>query len=378
VNYRPKRIISLLGDIQLSRPYYHCEHCHEGIWPWDQILCLSPERLTPAAQEITALGGTINSFGKAADRILEKLAGLRLSESTVERTTETAGQRLGTRLHEGEVFGPKVDWQWHQDAEGKTCAYASVDGTGIMMQGPEGAKADGRMVNVGMIFNPQPRAAKEKDLCKPCDGVRYLAGLYTLEELGLLMRRQGAQVGMDQADNWIALTDAGNGLDHFMEVNFPRAIRIVDFRHASEYVHDFTKAYRPGEEGKSCAQTWCHQLKHEGGAALLAVLEELDRQSMSSAAQEQYDKALTYFRNHYTRMDYPSYLAKGWQIGTGAMESACKTVINQRLNMGSMRWGEAGSDAVCHLRALYCSDPDQWDAFWSDPRSRKSQVKKAA
>ncbi len=29
-----------------------------------------------------------------------------------------------------------------------------------------------------------------------------------------------------------------------------------------------------------------------------------------------------------------------------------------------MRWGEEGSDAVAHLRALYRSDPDQWDAFW--------------
>ena len=71
---------------------------------------------------------------------------------------------------------------------GKTCAYVSVDATGIMMQGPAGAKAEGRMVNVGMIFNPQPRAANDEDLCKPCDGVRYLAGLYTLPELGLFVK----------------------------------------------------------------------------------------------------------------------------------------------------------------------------------------------
>lgn len=377
MNYRPKRIVSLVGDMRLSRPYYHCKHCGHGTWPWDAILALSPERLTPAAQEITSLTGILNSFGKAADRVLEKTAGLRLSESTVERTTEAAGERLGERLEQGEVFGPNVDWKWNKDAEGKSCAYVSLDATGIMMQGENGAKAEGRMVNVGMIFNPQPRAAKEKDICKPCDGVRYLAGLYTLEELGPLLRRQGAQVGMDRADNWIALSDAGNGLDHFLDVNFPRATRIVDFRHASEYVHDFAKAYRP-EEAASLAGKWCHQLKHEGGAALLTELKGLDTKQMTAPGQEQYDKACTYFNNHHERMDYPMYLAKGWQIGTGAMESACKTVINQRLNMGGMRWGEAGSDAVAHLRALYCSDADQWDAFWSDPRSPKKQPKKAA
>lgn len=377
MNYRPKRIVSLVGDMRLSRPYYHCEHCHHGLWPWDEVLCLSPERLTPGAQEIAALMGTLHSFGKAADRVLEKSTGLRLSESTVERTTEAAGERLGIRLQQGEVFGPAQDWKWHKDAQGKTCAYVGLDATGIMMQGPDGAKAEGRMVNVGMIFNPQPRAALEHDLCKPCDGVRYLAGLYSLEELGPLLRRQGGQVGMNRAEVWIALTDAGNGLDRFMEVNFPLAIRIVDFRHASEYVHDFAKAYRP-EQAASLAQTWCHQLKHEGGTSLLAVLEGLERQTMTAAAQEQYDKALTYFRNHHDRMDYPRYLANGWQIATGAVESACKTVINQRLNMGGMRWGEAGSDAVAHLRALYCSDADQWDFFWSDPRPHETQQQTAA
>jgi hypothetical protein len=61
----------------------------------------------------------------------------------------------------------------------------------------------------------------------------------------------------------------------------------------------------------------------------------------------------------------PTYLKRGWQIASGAIESACKRVVNQRLCMGGMRWGELGSDAVAHLRALYESDADQWDAFWA-------------
>jgi hypothetical protein len=375
VGYREKYIRSLAGEMRLSRPYYHCEHCHKGIWPWDELLRLSPERLTPGAQEVTSLVGISHSFGQAADRVLEKTAGLRLSESTVERTTEGAGERLGQWLQAGEVFGPKVIWKWHADAEGKTCAYVGTDATGIMMQGPDGAKADGRMVNVGMIFNPQPRTVKDKDICKPCDGVRYLAGLYTLAELGLQMRRQGAQVGMDAAERWIALTDGGSGLEHFIDVNFPQAEKIIDFRHVSEYVNNFAKAYRSGQEGDQLAETCCHQLKHEGGKVLLAVLEGLDRCQMTTTAQQEYDKTLTYFRNQVHRMDYPTYLSKGWQIGTGAVESACKTVVNQRLNMGGMRWGEAGSDAVCHLRALFCSDADQWNAFWHHvPSTTQAQI----
>jgi hypothetical protein len=379
VGYRSKQIKSLVGDMQLARPYYHCPRCQQGIWPWDVLLRLSPERLTPAAQEIVSLHGITNSFGKAADKVMAKSSGLSLSESTVERATERAGERVGAWLDAGEVFGEKKAFAWHCDAEGKTCAYVGIDATGILMQGPDGAKADGRMVDVGMIFNPQPREPDDDELCKPCAGVRYLAGHYTLEELGPLMRRQGAQVGMDEAERWIALTDAGQGLEHFIDVNFPRAEKIVDFRHTSAYVNQFAKAYRVGAAGEALAATWCHQLKHEGGAALLAELSALDRAAMSHAAQEEYDKTLSYLRNHSARMDYPTYLRKGWQIGTGAVESACKIVINQRLSMGGMRWGEAGSDAVCHLRALFCSTPDQWDAYWShEPKTDNVNPKMAA
>ena len=74
---------------------------------------------------------------------------------------------------------------------------------------------------------------------------------------------------------------------------------------------------------------------------------------------------MNYIGNNLDRMNYPEYLRNGWQIATGAVESACKTVVNQRLCLGGMRWGEEGSDAVAHLRALYRSDPDQWEAFWN-------------
>ena len=46
----------------------------------------------------------------------------------------------------GAVFGDRADWDWHRDRTGQTCGYVSVDATGIQMQGPDGAKADGRMV----------------------------------------------------------------------------------------------------------------------------------------------------------------------------------------------------------------------------------------
>jgi hypothetical protein len=352
-----------VGLIRLERGYYHCEDCQAGHVPWDETLRLSPQRLTPAAGEVTSLAGIQESFAKAAKRTLLKLAGIRVCESTVERTTEASGQRLGELLHEGAVFGEKRTWAWNRDRQGKSCAYVSVDFTGILMQGPGGGKVDGRMVGVGMIYNPQPRAQDEEALSKPCDGARYLAGLYSLEELGLQLRRQGAQVGMD-AEEWIALTDGANGLEGFIDVNFPRAVKILDFQHAAGHLASLAKALRPDKGAEKLLAAWCHTLKHAGGARLLKLLQKLDAKKMTDEARVEYKRVLNYITTNVHRMDYPSYLRRGWQIATGAIESACKTVVNQRLCLGGMRWGEEGSDAVAHLRALYRSDPDQWDGFW--------------
>jgi hypothetical protein len=74
VDYRPKQFVSLMGSIRFLRGYYHCAHCQQGHFPWDELLRLSPQRLTPAAQEATSLAGIQESFGKAAERTLRKLA----------------------------------------------------------------------------------------------------------------------------------------------------------------------------------------------------------------------------------------------------------------------------------------------------------------
>jgi hypothetical protein len=363
--YRPKNnCVGLLGTLCIWRGYYHCKHCNHGHFPWDAILRLSPQGLTPGAQEIVSLGGTQEAFGKAAEWTLQKMAGIRLSESTVQRTTEAAGERLGQQLQEGKVFGLKKVWEWHLDATGKICGYLSLDATGVMMQGPDGAKAEGRMAYVGMIYNPQPRQPDEEALSKPCDGVRYLAGHYTLDELGLQMRRQALHVGLEKVERMIALSDGGNGLEKWIDVHFPLAVKILDFRHASEYLANFAKKYRPEKEVEALLASWCHRMKHEGGSMILKELEALDRRKMTKEARAEHKKATNYIRNNVARMDYPEYLRQGWQIATGGVESACKNVVNHRLCMGGMRWGEDGSDSVCHLRALYRSDPDQWDAFW--------------
>ena len=295
---------------------------------------------------------------------------MRLSEATVQRTTEDAGQRIAELLDAGTRFGPPVRWKWHKDARGRSVAYFTVDATGTGQQGPGGRAAAGRMAYVAGIYNPAPA-----DWLLPVgEGTpplqaRYLSGLYPLAELGTLLRRQAAHVGMEGAEVWVALTDGGNGLEEFCQQNFnrPDLVVILDFYHAADYLKELARALYPQEEEKARAQgeQWCHLLKAEGGATTLAVLQGWDWPARKSAAlREQLEKVKGYFGSNLHRMEYPEYEAEGWQIGSGVVESACKTVVGQRLKGAGMRWGEGGAHALCHVRALYRSEKGQWDAFW--------------
>jgi hypothetical protein len=361
--------VTLVGAVRLVRHYYHCRHCGQGFCPWDAVLGLTAAALSPAADEVVCLAGVQASFAEASTRTLPKLAGLRVAESTVERATEAAGRRVGEALAEGQVFGEARPWAWHKDRQGLTCAYVAADATGVGQQGPGGAKAEGRLALVGMVYNPVPED-RARWACprgrRPAWQARYLAGLEGLESLGGPLRRQAAQVGMEQAQRWIALSDGGTGLEDFFRTQFGRVdVVILDFFHASEYLGKLAKAWHPAdaEQAEALRAGWCHRLKHEGGPAMLEALQALDVRGRK-AARETYAGVLTYFQNQVHRMDYPTYLANGWQIGSGPVESACKTVVGQRLKGGGMRWGADGADAVCHLRALFRSEPSQWDGFW--------------
>ena len=333
--------------------------------PWDRTLGLSALRLTPAAAEVTSIAGVETSFARSAEVTLRKMAGLRLSESTVERTTEAAGQRLAKLLQEKKTLGEKKAWAWQRDARGQTCAYVSLDATSVRQQGEKGAAAEGKMAYVAMLYNPDSEHDERR---KESHQVRYLAGFYELDELGLQLRRQAGQVGWDEAQQQIALSDGGGGLEEFFRKNFPRAECILDFWHASEYLTELGQALWPNDEEQrtDTVEKWCHRLKHKGGQALIEVLEAWDLGRASVVAQQAHTDALRYFRNNVHRMDYPRYCDNGWQIGSGPVESACGTVVGDRLKGAGMRWGWDGADAVCHLRALYLSQPNQWEAFWRD------------
>jgi len=397
--YRPRTVESLLGTVHYRRGYYHCGRCGHGLFPFDDEAGLGPHRLTPGAERVVGLLGlSCDSFEEAAQKVLPEACGLRLGESTVRLVTEDAGARLG-KLHEGgHTLGDSEPFEWHKDSQGRTCAYVSLDLTGVPQQAKGGGSAEGRMPYVAAVYNPAaepaaepaaaplpvpgyqpvaetvaaaaalPRSAQDQAPARPRMQARYLAGLLSLADLGLLLRQQAAQVGMERAEQWIGISDGGSGLEDFLRTNFNRAnlVIILDFWHPTGYLEALARAMHPDDEDRRVSQmkSWCHLMKHKGGAAIREELEGVEIARNKRAARQARQGAVTYIRNNEHRMDYPYYLSQGWQIGSGPIESACKTVVGQRLKLAGMRWREYGTDNVCHLRALFKSDKAQWEAFW--------------
>jgi hypothetical protein len=375
-DHRPLQPLSLLGPLKYTRAYYYCRRCGQGFCPFDEAAGLTSRRLTPGLERAASLAGTVaGSFREAADEVLWELAGVSLAESTVERTTEDAGARLRQAWAEGATFGRARAWDWHRDYEGCTCAYIGSDATGVRQQGENGGPAEGRMVNVGVVYNPVPEFSAVAR-AEPMQA-RYVAGFYSYDDLGTVMRRQGAQVGMDRADRWIGLCDGANGLDAMLDRNFPRVeVVILDFYHPAEYLGDLAKALHPTDEDQAAAVAgeWCRLLKEEGGALVMGVLQAWDWPPRQPGVRTKLEQVLEYFGNNVDRMEYPEYLAKGWQIGSGPVEAACKLVVGQRLKGTGMRWGTDGADCVSHLRALFRSERGQWDAFWNRERNNRSRI----
>lgn len=330
---------------------------------------MTDQRQTPALTRLATLCGAVaDSFQKGAE-LLNEASGVKLSESTVARATKATGEQIGDIVSSTAARGAPDPWPWHPDALGQTVGYIGLDATGVRQQGPRGAKSEGRMAYVGMVFNPHPdRERVFEGLPKPGEPmrVRYISGLYPLAQMGPLLRRQGAHVGLDRADVWVALCDGGAGLEDLLRDAFPRVEAVIlDFYHATEYLAELAGALHPQDEAGALDQTraWSRLLRDEGGEAMIAVLEEWEWPSRKGLGTVR-GEVLGYFRNQVHRMDYPAYEANGWYIGSGAVESACKTVVGQRLKGAGMRWSERGTHAVCHVRALYRSEHTQWTDFW--------------
>jgi hypothetical protein len=305
------------------------------------------------------LAGTLAPFADAAGEVLQRFSGVRLSASTVLRTTEGEGERLRAQLKQGRMVEPtRAEPSWTKPRENEQpAAYVGLDAFSVPMQGLRAGKAEHRMLYTALLYTPDKEHA------------RYLVD-FELDALAEQVRAQATAVGIEQVSQLIAVTDGGNGLEEALQRHLAENLTtILDWYHAAEHLCDFAEVWLGHDEPARVA--WRQQAKgilyERGGDALLAHLRALEFPAGTAAqVREEWRKLVGYFENNRHRTDYPSYRAKGWDIGSGPTEAGCK-IIGERLKGSGMRWVEDGAVTVAALRSLYVSGGALWDGFWSQP-----------
>ena len=360
-SYQQRRVVTVHGELKLQRAYYYCGRCKQSFLPYDEVLGLVDE-ISPGLMPLVCLAGTLAPFADAAEDVLKRFSGVRVSASTVLRCTEGEGERLRAQQKEGRMVEPtqgEPKWTSAREA-GQPAAYVGLDAFSVPMQGPGAGKAEHRMLYTALLYTPQK------------EHTRYLVD-FGLDALAEQVRAQARAVGVKQVSDLIAVTDGGNGLEEALERHLAEDLTtILDWYHAAEHLCDFAKAWHARDE--PAREQWQHQAKgilyEQGGEALLRYLQALALPPRASAeVRDELRKLIGYFAKNRHRTDYPSYRHKGWDIGSGPTEAGCK-IIGERLKGSGMRWVEDGAATVASLRALYVSGGKVWDGFWSQPRRR--------
>jgi len=359
-SYQSRRVLTTHGAVRVSRAYYYCGRCHQGFIPYDEALGLRDE-LSPGFRPLVCLAGTLAPFADAAEDIVRRYTGVRLSASTVLRCTEAEGERLRAQCREGRMVEPTAKERgWTAPREGAVpAAYVGLDAFSVPMQGAGAGPAEHRMLYTAVVYTPDKKHH------------RYLVD-FELDVLAEQLRAQTRACGLTDVGQLVAITDGGNGLEEALTRHLAEGLStVLDWYHAAEHLSDFAAVWFGSAEEKRHA--WVEQAKailyEQGGAALLEHLGEVALIGASNDAAEELRKLIGYFENNRHRTDYPAYRAKGWDIGSGPTEAGCK-IIGERLKGSGMRWVYDGAATVGALRALYVSGPKVWDGFWSQPFRR--------
>jgi hypothetical protein len=358
-SYQQRRVVTVHGELKVRRAYYYCGRCKQSFLPYDDVLGLVDE-ISPGLMPLVCLAGALAPFADAAEDVLKRFAGVRISASTVLRDTEGEGERLRAQQKQGRMVEPtQPEPKWTAPPEaGQPVAYVGLDAFSVPMQGVMATKAEHRMLYTALLYTP----GKEH--------TRYLVD-FELDALAEQVRSQSRALGITQVSDLIAVTDGGNGLEEALQRNLAENLTtILDWYHAAEHLCDFARVWHARDE--ETRLQWQNEAKgilyEQGGEALLAYLQKIELQPQSSAdVHEELRKLIGYFENNRHRTDYPTYRSNGWDIGSGPTEAGCK-IIGERLKGSGMRWVEAGAATVAALRALYVSGGKIWDGFWSQPR----------
>jgi hypothetical protein len=352
------RVQGIFGSFDLTRDYYYHAGKDQGHSPADAALGLEV-CYTPALAKLICLEGADEPTYLKAERHLEQTGGICVSARQIQRVVQRIGR--GAQL-----------WQ-ERPAQSGSCdapvMYVSADGTGVPMVpeelvGRRGKQADGkaktRQVYLGCVFT-QHRVDEKSHPVRDWESTTYVSSFKSSTEFGPCLRQEAIRRGMASVGEVVLLIDGAAGLEHLGKDNFKDCTQIVDFYHAMEHAGRVLSALIGKEhpDYKTRQRRWAKRLLKD---KVQALIDETRKECAGKPQAEAVEQELGYFLRNVSRMQYGTFRAKGYFIGSGVVEAGCKTIIGGRCKQSGMFWSESGAENILALRCIQYSR--RLSEFW--------------
>ena len=367
--------MSYFGGVKLRRAYYWVAGAdeHGGYAPLDVELGLNRHEETPALQRGLNALGVEAPFAKA-ERLLHELVRITIAPRTIAEVTEDCGgqvrgetsERVTTawKVFEGPTYGEvKQKRAWRRgERRVSTDAYApwaAANAPSVLYVQCDGGRLNTKREGwkepkVAVLFSDNDRMAISKDRGELIRK-EYVATMEPIERFQQLVWEAGLRWGAYKAMKIVVLGDGAEGFQKRLEELYPEALQILDWYHAAEHLWEVGRElYGVGtSETERWVKPFLDTLRAGGVENVIALLEELRPTRTESA--EKVEELIGYYKSNRGRMSYDKYEAAGYFIGSGAVESAVKNVVNIRMKGCGMKWDHDRADRLLSSRARYLS-----------------------
>jgi hypothetical protein len=141
--YRDKAFDTVLGPVTVTRAWYHCAECGHGLAPRDTELGVAATSMSPGLTAMNDMAAAAGPFAGAA-RLLEELAGIRLTAKRVERAAEASGAAAAAAGRERARLTAARRLVPLPPSPLPDKLYAAIDGTGVPVTSKETAGREGK------------------------------------------------------------------------------------------------------------------------------------------------------------------------------------------------------------------------------------------
>lgn len=154
--------------------------------------------------------------------------------------------------------------------------------------------------------------------------------------------------------NKVIVGDGAKWIWNWAEDNYPGAIQILDFYHAKEKLVEFAHSqWKQGDKRAAWINDQLERLRNNGVELVIQTVRSC--RASNCQAKQNKQALIRYYLEHEDRMQYKTYRDEGLLIGSGPIEAAHRSVIQQRMKRSGQKWSVQGANAMANLRCYRCS-----------------------